>query len=382
LFGENTGPLAGLRIVDMSSFVAGPSCTLHLAQLGADVIRIDPLSGPADAGRWPLAADGSSLYWAGLNKQKRVLRLDLRAESGRDAVRALLAAPGGGVLVSNALGQDWLAYDTLLAVRPDLVMVQLQGRSDGSSAIDYTVNCATGLPDLTGPAPWSAPVNSVLPSWDLLAGAQAATALLAALDRRRRTGRGALLRISLTDVAAATLAHLGYVADAVVNDTHRERDGNSLYGSYGQDFLLADGRRIMVVALTRRHWRALVDLTGIAADPGWDDEGERYRRRDAITALLAPWFAARPRPVVAGLLDGAGVPWGDYRSVHEMSVEPDGLVARSEIFTEADHPGVGRYPIPGAPARSDWTVPLAPVPRHTEVQDVLREWQAHPAVVR
>src|SRR4051812_44792695 len=100
-----TGPLAGLHILDLSSFVAGPSSTMTLAQLGADVVRIDPIGGPPDGRRYPLTPDGTSLYWAGLNKGKRVLQLDLRSEEGREIVGQLLQRGGdnGGILVTNAV---------------------------------------------------------------------------------------------------------------------------------------------------------------------------------------------------------------------------------------------------------------------------------------
>jgi 2-methylfumaryl-CoA isomerase len=149
-----TGTLTGLRIIDISTYVAGPSGTMALAQLGADVIRIDPVGGATDVRRLPLHPDGLSLYWASLNREKRSVQVDLRGEEGRDLVRALIAAsgPGGGIVVTNAVGQEWLDYDRLVEVRPDLILVQIAGRADGRPAVDYTVNCEVGLPYLTGPA--------------------------------------------------------------------------------------------------------------------------------------------------------------------------------------------------------------------------------------
>ncbi|MTD12411.1 2-methylfumaryl-CoA isomerase [Nakamurella sp. YIM 132087] len=387
---DNDGPLSDLHILDLSSFVAGPSCTLTLGQLGADVLRIDPVGGAPDAGRHPLGGDGSSLYWAGLNKQKRCTTLDLASEDGRDTVRRLLGAPGPGhgIVVTNAVGRGWLSYESLRSVRDDLIMVRLEGRSDGTTAVDYTVNCETGLPELTGPSAWQGPVNSVLPSWDLLAGLQAATSLLAAVRRRERSGGGALLQLSLTDVAASTMAHLGYVADAAANGTRRQRDGNSIYGSYGQDFPLGDGSRIMLVALTSRHWRNLLAVTGCeqtaarleaAAGASLADEGVRYRLRSDVTRMLSPWFSTRGLDEVAGKLDAAGLPWGVYRTANDMATSPHGLVARSEIFTEVEHPGVGRYPVPGAAVRAPWRVPLRPRPEPAHAAVVAEEWVARGA---
>ena len=237
---------------------------MTLAQLGADVVRIDPLGGAADYRRLPRSPGGLSLYWAGLNQAKRSIQVDLKDERGRDLVRSLLCAPGQGhgILLTNAVGQEWLRYERLREVRPDLIEVCIGGRADGRPAVDYTVNCEVGLPWITGSPESAAPVNHVLPAWDLLTGLHAAIAVLAAERARVATGQGQLIKLSLADVALATMGHLGFVADAVVNGNARQRDGNYLYGSYGKDFTTADGRRVMVVALTERHWRNLVSVTG------------------------------------------------------------------------------------------------------------------------
>ncbi|MGP3533977.1 CoA transferase [Microbacterium sp. RD1] len=382
-----SGPLDGVRVVDLSSFVAGPSATLTLAHLGADVVRVDPEAGPVDGARYPIGPDGASLYWTGLNRGKRVARADLRSDAGRGLVHELLRAsgPGGGIVVTNAVGQEWLSYDSLAAVRPDLILVRIEGRADGGSAVDYTIQPETGLPDITGPAILQSPVGSLLPAWDLLAGQQAAVAVLAALRRRDATGTGGEIRISLADVAAATLAHLGYVADAVVNSTVRTRDGNALYGSYSQDFALADGCRVMVTALTRRHWANLVTATGTAeplaalerhTGSDFSAEAGRWSQRSAITGILEPWFASRPRAEVAAVLDAALVPWGLYRSIGEMAGHPDGLVARSPVFDVVTHDGVGTYPVPRTVARAEgWGATPTPAPRATTPAAVAAEWR-------
>src|SRR4051794_25311054 len=153
--------LAGLRIVDVSTYVAGPSGGMTLAQMGADVIRVDPLGGATDIRRLPLDAKGNSLYWAGLNKGKRLVEIDTASPAGRDLVTQLLAAPGDGtgILLTNAVGQGWLAYDALQTVRPDVIVVHITGRPDGKPAVDYTVNCEVGLPHITGPVDNVRPVN-------------------------------------------------------------------------------------------------------------------------------------------------------------------------------------------------------------------------------
>ena len=353
------GLLAGLRIIDISTYVAGPSATMSLAQLGADVIRIDPVGGATDVRRLPLGPHGHSLYWASLNKGKRSVQVDLRGEEGRDVVRSLitLSGPSGGIVVTNAVGQAWLDYDRLVEVRPDLILVQIGGRADGSPAVDYTVNCEVGLPYLTGPADSQVPVNHVLPAWDLLTGLNAALAVVAADRERARTGVGRHISISLSDVALTTMANLGFLADVVVNGVSRHREGNYLYGSFGCDFETAGGDRVMVVALTERHWRRLVELTGTAEtiaalerslDISLHAEEARYRYREVLSALFAGWFRRHPTTEVHAALRESQVLWGPYRTVDQLVTDPDGLLATSTLFTEVDHPGIGPLPTPAS----------------------------------
>jgi 2-methylfumaryl-CoA isomerase len=382
------GPFSGLHIVDLSTYVAGPSGTMTLAELGADVLRIDPLGGATDTRRLPLAPDGSSLYWAGLNRYKRSLTLDLRSPAGRDVVRRLLgrAGDGGGILVTNAVGQPWLEYDELRRARADLIMVHISGRADGRPAVDYTINAEVGLPWLTGPADSTRPVNHVLPAWDLLTGLHAAIAVLAGVALRRRTGEGQLARINLSDVAVTTMSRLGFLADAAINGHARLRDGNYLYGSYGNDFVAIDGRRIMVVALTNRHWTQLVQVTGAATvissledrlGADFSREQQRYAHRDLISAVLAPWFASREYADVVAALESAQVLWGEYRRVEALDDGPESPVAVSGLFTQVEQPGTGTYPVPRPVTRmSTWQPgdpPPAPVVGEHSA-DVLVEW--------
>ena len=168
-------PLGGLTVVEVSSFVAAPLCGMTLGQLGAPVIRVDPIGGASDVQRWPLAADGTSIYWTGLNKGKRSVTVDLRSPEGQKLVQRLIVE-GDGVVVSNAAGLSWLSHDRLAAKRSDVIHVQLLGRGDGSTGVDYTVNAGIGFPLVTGPADHAGPINHVLPAWDVCCGLYAALA--------------------------------------------------------------------------------------------------------------------------------------------------------------------------------------------------------------
>ena len=367
------GILDGLRVIEGSAFVAAPLGGMTLAQLGADVIRFDQIDGGLDYHRWPLSGDGQSLFWAGLNKGKRSIQLDLRAPAGRELATALIAAPGdnSGLFLTNFPARDWLDYRALSRRRTDLVMVALTGNPDGTSEVDYTVNPATGFPWATGPRNLAEPLNSVLPAWDIALGTLATVGMLAAERHRRLTREGQLIRLSLSDVAFAMVGNLGRIAEAQLGGRDQSKDGNYLYGAFGHDFETRDGRRVMVVALTARQWNALVDATGIAdacrsveRATGHDlsTESGRFNARDLIAALLRPWFASRNLAAIRDTFAGTSVSWGPYQTFRQLVTEDPRCSTANPIFAEVDHPGVGRYLMPGSPLDFS-AVPRIPVRR-------------------
>jgi 2-methylfumaryl-CoA isomerase len=354
------GILAGLRVVEGSAFVAAPLGGMTLAQLGADVIRFDQIGGGLDHERWPLASDGQSLFWAGLNKGKRSIELDLHSPEGRELATALVTAPGddAGLFLTNFPARGWLSYDALRERRADLIMVALTGNPDGSSEVDYTVNPATGFPWATGPRNLAEPLNSVLPAWDVAMGTLTAVGLLAAERHRTRTGDGQLVRVSLSDVAFAMVGNLGRIAEAQLGARDQPKDGNYLYGAFGHDFETREGRRVMVVALTARQWTALKKTTGIedacrsveqATGHDLDNETGRFEARDLIAALLRPWFAARELAEIRDAFAGTGVSWGPYQTFRQLVTEDPRVSTANPMFQEVEHPGIGTYLMPGSP---------------------------------
>jgi 2-methylfumaryl-CoA isomerase len=366
-----SGILSGLRIVESCAFVAAPLAGMSLAQLGAEVIRIDPPRGGLDAQRWPVTKDGKSLYWAGLNKGKRSVAINIGRPEGRELASALITASGdnAGLFLTNFPAKGWLAYDTLARRRPDLVMVNILGDSEGKSAVDYTVNAAAGFPFVTGPTDVNGPVNNVVPAWDLVTGMHAALGMIAAERHRRLTGAGQLVRIALSDVAFAAAGNLGYIADAVINDADRNHYGNDLFGAYGRDFETADGRRLMLVAITLSQWEAVQRATGLgpklalvaeALDLDFSREGDRYQGRAAISALLERWFKARWFEDAASALDSAGCCWGPYQTFQEMLRRDRRCSPANPMFQEVEQPGIGRYLMPGSPLAFE-AMPREPV---------------------
>ena len=375
------GPLSGLRVIEVSSFVAAPLGGMTLAQLGADVIRVDPVGGAADTQRWPLTRSGVSLYWAGLNKGKRSVTVDMRSERGRAVVTDLVAAcpAGSGVVLTNAVGRDWLSARALTRVCPDLIHVQVEGRSDGAPAVDYTVNAEVGFPMVTGPAGHADPINHVLPAWDIACGLYAALGVSAAARHRELTGEGDQVRVALADVALAMAGNLGFLAEAQVNHVQRQRIGNYLYGGFARDFICADGGRLMVVALTSRHWRDLLlvtDMVGPATaletslGVDFSVEDDRFEYREVLAGLFQRWFAARSVDDACTALSATSLVWSRYRTFGEAVSHLQTSAGANPIVSVVDQPGVGPYLAPGSPLRFTSTSGRAePAPRlgeHTE----------------
>ena len=365
------GPLTGMTVIEVSAFIAAPYAGLTLAQMGAEVIRIDPIGGGLDYNRWPVTEDGTSLYWAGLNKGKKSIALNVRDPKGRELAHALMTASGagGGIVLTNLPARGWLDYDGLKAQRDDLIMVNIVGRRDGSVALDYTVNARAGFPLVTGPTDAAGPVNHVMPVWDVVTALAASNAVLVAERNRRDTGEGQYVRIALADSAFAVLSHLGYVAEAQINGTDRPATGNHVFGTFGCDFPTADGRRVMITAFTPRHWSALLEASGtverfeaIAAENGVDlrKEEERYALRDVIEAELAPWFAARTLAEIGTALDAVGACWGPYQTFRQAVAEDPDLSTDNPMFEEIDQPGIGRYLAAGSFIEFG-AIPRAPV---------------------
>jgi 2-methylfumaryl-CoA isomerase len=328
---------------------------MTLAQLGAQVIRVDDIRGAPDGGRWPLSRHGSSLFWSNLNKGVRSMAVDLRTPAGQDLVIDLITAPGddAGLFIDNTIGRGFLADESLRARRADLVHVHIQWYADGRAAMDYAVNPRYGVPMLTRPIDSDRPVNHVLPAWDIATGLLAVSGLLSGLHRRATNGKGSRIDVALADVAASHVANLGWLAEAAERRGDRPRLGIHMYGAFGVDFVCADARRVMVVAITRQQWRDLMRITqteeifATLADlyeADFDVEGQRFENRAIIEAVLGPWFARRASAQVLQAAMGSRVMIGEFRSPHEVveafrgGIESDVLPKSSSPASEKCSP--------------------------------------------
>lgn len=374
--------LSGLRIVEGSAFIAAPMCGMTLAQLGADVIRFDNISGGVDYRRWPVTNDNHSIYWAELNKGKRSFAVDLRSERGRELVTALIVAGGdeGGIFSTNLPARGWLSYAALSAERADLIQLAIVGDRHGGTALDYTVNAKVGFPDITGPEDDSRPVNHVLPAWDNIAAYLGAISLLAAERHRRLTGEGQKIDLSLADCALATMGHLGYIGEVAINGDARPRYGNDLYGALGRDFVSADGKRMMIIAITPKQWAGLQRAAGFADEASaladklgldFNIEGDRFLARKEIFTLIERWTSASTYLDIERALNEHGCCWGPYQSVRELVENDPDVSPDNPIFSLVEQPDIGRYPVPGQPMTFGAIArePAAPAPRLGEHTD-------------
>jgi 2-methylfumaryl-CoA isomerase len=262
-----------------------------------------------------------------------------------------------------------LAEERLRARRADLISVNIIGNPDGSTALDYTVNAASGIAFATGPAGSTLPVNNCLPAWDIAAGLHAAIAILAAERQRDRSGQGQSISISLADVAFTMVANLGFLAQAQLLHENRPALGNDMYGAFGRDFATRDGRRVMVVAISINQWRSLVRATALeeplaslesAFRADFRREGDRYRARHAIAALLEPWFEARTLAEIRAELDETGVCWGPFQTFTQLFQDDPRVSTDRPVFADVEHAGIGVLRTSASPLLTPAAPPVPP----------------------
>ncbi|MDG1676312.1 MAG: CoA transferase [Paracoccaceae bacterium] len=374
--------LHGMRVFESSAFVALPLAGMQLAQMGAEVIRFDNLGGGLDQYRRPLAPNGESLFWHGLNKGKKSFAVNLKSEIGRELVSDLITSDGddSGLFITNLRVPGWTDYESLKKKRKDLVMVTLKGDRHGGPEVDYTVNPSIGIPSITGAEDSLEPVANALPAWDCIAGNMVVSSLLAAERDRLRTGKGQNVEFALKDAAAAIVGHLGMIGEATISDEQRGKSGNSLYGAYGQDFECCCGGRVIVIGLTLRQWRGLLkamdkidEIKKLEEElsVSLDDEGRRWVHRHEINDIFRPWFAKRKIIEFEKGFNDLGLTWSQFRTMKEAIDEDDDTFADNPMFETQDFDGIGKYMVPRSPVEFSNHLAISPekppkLGQHTE----------------
>jgi len=338
-------PLAGLKVVELARILAGPWAGQMLADLGAEVVKIERPGAGDDTRHWgpPFAADGAAAYFHSCNRGKSSVAIDLDTANGQEAVRALIG--DADVLIENfkvgGLAHYGLDYPSLSALNPRLVYCSITGfGQDGPYAArpgyDFIIQAMGGLMSLTG-EPDGTPVRAGVAVADLFTGVYASAAILAALRGREATGAGCHIDMALLDVQVAMLAN--QAMNHLVSGEAPGRIGNAHpnIAPY-QVFAVADGHLIVAVG-NDGQFRRLCALLGLAEEPRFATNADRVRNRDALEALLAPPIALRRRDELLAALTAAGVPTGPINDVAEVFADPQ-VVARGMRIEAGGVPGV------------------------------------------
>lgn len=335
-------PLAGVRVVDFSKILAGPLCTQYLADLGADVLKVEPLTGD-DTRSWPPFQDGQGTIFLAVNRNKRSLCLDLRTEAGREVAddlvrRADVVVESFGPGVPDRLGVGW---ERLRTLNPGLVYASISGygtegpMKDGKG-YDLIAQAFTGMLSLTG-EPGGPPARSPFSPVDQATGLHAVIGVMGALMHRRATGVGIRIETSLFDSA---VGFLGYFLQSYWQrgtEPERAGSGHESLCPY-QAFETADAPMILGVA-NDALWRAFCDLAGeadLADDPRFATAAERVAQRSVIVPLVAGILRRRPRAQWLELLSARGIPAAPVHTLGELSAHPhtaaSGMVLGDQEF--------------------------------------------------
>lgn len=381
--------LAGVRVLDLTRVLAGPWCTQVLADLGADVVKVERPGNGDDTRGWgpPFLRDadgnetGESAYYLCANRNKRSLAVDIATEEGQAVIRRL--ASESDVLVENFKVGDMARYrldaSTLRAANPRLVYCSITGfGQDGPYArragYDFAIQGLGGLMGVTGAANGE-PQKVGVAVADLFTGMYATVAILAALRHRDATGEGQVIDMALLDAQVAMLANLG--SHYLVGGEVPPRQGNAHANIVPyQVFAVADGHIIVAVGNDRQFVRLceLLDLAALAGDPRYATNAARVRHRDALVPLLQDAFHGRERQGWLALLEAAGIPCGPVNDIADVFADPQ--VKARGMVTRIEHPHAGAVPLVASPLKLSATpVDLRHAPpllgQHTD--EVLRE---------
>lgn len=378
-----TPPLAGRRVLDLSRVLAGPWCTMILADLGADVTKVEHPRGGDDTRAWgPPDTGGESAYYLCANRGKRSIAVDLATAAGQDIVRALAAE--ADVLVENyklgGLDRYGLGYDALAALNPRLVYCSISGYGRASPlaerpGYDYVIQAEGGLMAVTG-AVDGEPMKVGVAVADLYTGMAAVQAILAALIAADRDGVGQHIDLALYDCQLAMLANVASAALVAGTEPRRFGNGHPTVVPY-QLFDTADGQVVIAVGNDGQFTALcthLFERPDLPADPRFRSNAARIVNRAALLAEIEPLIAARSTAWWLAGLRAAGVPGGAVRGVADALAAPE--TAARGMVREVAHPSAGSVKLVASPiklSRTPVVTPVAPPLLGADTDAVLTE---------
>ncbi len=347
-------PLEGIRVIDLGQVYAVPYCTLQLAAMGADVIKIEPpVTG--EVLRQPKIPPGGAGYsFLMLNANKRSVTINLKDRRGCEILLKLLE--DADVLVENYLDgvmeSFGLGYEQIAARFPRLIYASGKGYGSDSryaklGSMDNTIQASSGFISVTGFP--DHPVKTPATLIDMGTGSHLVSGILAALIHRGRTGRGQHLEVAMLDVAIAGLTSA--VAPALQGMKFK-RMGNRHWGACPTNLYPARDGEILIFCLTEAHWRTLAKLMGredLITDPRYKNHGARLKIADELDAMVSAWTRAQPRDaMVEGLIE-AGIPCAPVRTIEEVIADPE--IAQRRMLIDSDYPTRGPIRVAGTPIK-------------------------------
>ena len=348
--------LQGIRVVDLSRIVSGPFCSMFLADMGAEVIKIEDVEDGDPVRKQGMMRNGFSLYFASFNRNKKSLTLDLRSAEGKTVLRKLIAT--ADVLLDNfrpgVMERIGLSRAELVRVKPDIVSCHITGFGlDGPyrdrPSFDFIAQAMSGFMSVNG-AEGEAPARAAPPLSDLIAGSYAAMGICAALVRRERTGRGEEVATSLTDSMVANLAFLASHYFETGEQPLRTGNDHALVAPYGL-FEAADGQ-VAIAPSNDEFYYKLIDVLGLSelrVHPEFLTNRHRFERRAAINALINAEIHKQPIAHWLDVLNAAGVPCGRVMSLQEVFA--DSQIRHQRMKITIDHPRHGPLDVLGFPIK-------------------------------
>ncbi|MEM8839594.1 MAG: CoA transferase [Pseudomonadota bacterium] len=355
--GSGFGPLQGVKVIELAHIMAGPVCGMMLADMGADVVKVEKPTGDDTRRMVPPTVNGESAAFMIMNRNKRGVCLNLKEERARGILRRLLA--NADVVIENyrkgTMERLGLSYESLRADNPGLIYVAISGFGQtgpyaGRGGFDLITQGMSGLMSITGEGPGRPPVKVGPPVSDTTAGILAAMGVCAALQSRAKTGEGQIVDTSLYEAAITHTYWQSAIAFASGTDPEPMGSAHPLNAPY-QAFETADGW-ITLGAANQANWERLVDLIGAAHlkdDPRFQTNADRMAHRSDLEVELTRIFIERPSDDWLELLNSGGFPAGPVSSITEMHEDPH--TRARDMVVETEHPVAGSTKAIGLPVK-------------------------------